>query len=165
MVRFIVTVVIILLISSCQYRFHIVNGKKVFVGSPHKLYKESDENFHDKIDTNAVYIGVKDYYWYLKFDSKGGVHYITNGRELTTESFIIPLKSTNRGRYFVKGSRIKIEIFLPGDTFFDNVLLRSAWRGEIKGDTLNLKYVNGTHVFVKSKEYYFENGLLKSDER
>lgn len=162
MVKRIVISIVILVIASCQYRIREVNGEEVFVGSPHRLHIDLDKNYHNIIDTNAVYVDIDDYYWYLKFDSNGSLIRANKSNfALTPEDFRVSPKSTDRGRYLVKGNKIKIEVFGPGDTFFSNVLLRSVWKGKIKGDTLNLKHVNGTYVFVKSNSYYFEDGVLK----
>ncbi len=146
--------------GSCTYRTHEVNGERVFVGSPHRLFKESDSNYYDILDTNAVYYEANFKHGScLKFDPDG---WLTRFTLIKTDSLHVSPESAYRGRYCVKQNKIKIELFWPGDTYFENQQLRRVDNGIIRGDSLILKARNGQPgLYVKSQRYYVESGVIK----
>ena len=160
MVRFAKIVMVIAIMGSCTYRTYELNGESVFVGSPHRLFKESDSNYHDILDTNAIYYeALFKHGSYLKFDSDG---WLTRLTLFKTDSLQVSPDSADRGRYCMRKNKIRIELFWPGDTYFDNHRLRSVDSGIIRGDSLILKARNGQPgLYVKSQRYYIESGAIK----
>lgn len=160
MVKFLAILAATIILCNCSYRTQVENGKRVFVGSPHRLFKESDTNFYEILDTNALYYKAQYQYGaYLKFESGG---WLIESSWLKTDSFQVSLNSVKRGRYCVRKNKIIIESFGPADSYFVNNRFRYMYRGVIRGDSLILKSGNGQpELFVKSNRYYFEDGVLK----
>lgn len=164
MVRVGIIFFIISLFVSCGYRVITVDGQTTFKNPPKRQLDFPDGDWHQFIDSNAVYISTQEYstgtsYKCFKFGSNGRVMKTTKigDLSLTEEDFQLPEKSVYLSYFWIDKERIKIECFFPEEPNpFTNYWQREIFKGKIHGDTIELKLHHKIYNYVKSNEFHFD---------